>query len=106
MTMRTKVPFIMRQALSQYTDIRDELENFRDFLQDICCDIGGTVEEIDDQLDTLCNGLIAYNEAIERYMSLSDRLHSDHSVVAPDSSEMSDGKNEMPFPVSGRQETV
>ena len=55
----------MRQALSQYTDIRDELENFRDFLQDICCDIGGTVEEIDDQLDTLCNGLIAYNVAIE-----------------------------------------
>ena len=106
MSMQTKIPVVMRQAITKYTDIRDELEDFRDFLQDICCDIGGTVEEIEDQIDVLCDKLITYNETAERYNCLSGRLHSFHALDNTTISGKRSEKDELPFPLAESQETV
>lgn len=104
MSIQTKIPVVMRQAITRYTDIRDELENFRDFLQDICCDIGGAVDEIEDHLDILCDELIAYNKAAEKYIYLSDYLRSCRSSVGSGISEKTDEDGEGPFPFSDSQE--
>lgn len=94
----------MRQAITRYTDIRDELEDFRDFLQDICCDIGGAVDEIEDHLDILCDELIAYNEAAEKYIYLSDYLRSCRSSAGFGIPGKTDEESELPFPFSNSQE--
>ncbi len=104
--MQTKIPVVMRQAITKYTDIRDELEDFRDFLQDICCDIGGTVEEIEDQIDVLCDKLIAYNETTEKYIRPSSCLHSFHTITNPTVSVKKSEEDELPFPPTDSQETV
>ena len=88
----------MRQAISQYTDIRDELEDFRDFIQDICCDIGGVVEEIDEQLDLLCDRLITYNKLAEKHVSLSSAHPS--AVSDPTAGE------KFPFPPGDDEEAL
>lgn len=106
MSIQTKIPFVMRQAITKYTDIRDELEDFRDFLQDICCDIGGAVDEIDDQLDTLCERLIAYNETAERYTCLSGSLHSAHAPANLTVSGRRIEDDELPFPLADSKEPL
>ncbi len=94
MSLQTKIPVIMRQTITQYTDIRDELEDFRDFIEDICCDIGGTIDDIDEQLDILCDRLITFNELAENYISLSNTLSSAHPSPLSDLS----AEEKLPFP--------
>ena len=88
----------MRQTITRYTDIRDELQDFLDFIQDVCCDIGGVVDDIDDQLDTLCERTITYNELLDKSASVSDEHPSTHVSPAEE--------DPWPFPLSGNQEAV
>lgn len=102
MSLQTKIPVVMRQAITQYTDIRDELEDFRDFIQDICCDIGGVIDDINEQLDLLCDRLITYNELVKNHVSLSDTLSSAHPSPLSDLS----AEEELPFPSAVGEEAV
>ena len=92
MSYTDKIPCVMRRALTQYIDIRDELEDFNTFLQDICCEIGGTIDEIDDQLDLLTDRLISYNEALEKQTFLTGHYPLKVSATEADADE------ELPFP--------
>ena len=102
MSIQPKIPVVMRQTITQYTDIRDELEDFLDFIQDICCGIGGTIDEIDDQLDTLCDRLTTYNEIAEKYIFLSDCLAPKQPSPVPSPSE----EEELPFLPADSKEAI
>ena len=92
----------MKQTITQYTDIRDELEDFLDFIQSLCYDIGDVVEEMDDQIDTLSDRLFTYNELAENLAFLSGGKPSAHSCPVSDFS----AEEELPFPSDDIRETV